>query len=158
MWLILMTFAFTASFLWAPPVATQFSVVWAPPVATLVISFYTIALWHRQWRHFYMSTYIHLSFDFNATFLFCHRIMYRHMYMHTHLLESGTASGDPCHFILFHRIISFWARPVRPLSFHLLALPVATLSHTYIHTHFIWFHRIISIWAPPVATQFSVLS
>ena len=39
-----MTFAFTASFLWAPPVATQFSVVRAPPVATLVISFYTIAL------------------------------------------------------------------------------------------------------------------
>ena len=35
---------FIASFLWAPPVATQFSVVRAPPVATLVISIYTIAL------------------------------------------------------------------------------------------------------------------
>ena len=38
---------FIASFLWAPPVAIQFSVVWAPPVATLVISFSLIAsfLW-----------------------------------------------------------------------------------------------------------------
>ena len=33
-------FDFIASFLWAPPVATQFSVVWAPPVATLVISYH----------------------------------------------------------------------------------------------------------------------
>ena len=37
-------FAFTASFLWAPPGATQFSVVREPTVATLVISFYTVAL------------------------------------------------------------------------------------------------------------------
>ena len=33
-------FDFIASFLWAPPVATQFSVVRAPPVATLVITFH----------------------------------------------------------------------------------------------------------------------
>ena len=41
------SFEFIASFLWAPPVATQFSVVRAPTVATLVISFYVFAsfLW-----------------------------------------------------------------------------------------------------------------
>ena len=33
---------FIASFLWAPPVATQFSVVRAPPVATLVILYHRI--------------------------------------------------------------------------------------------------------------------
>ena len=31
-----------ASFLWALPVATQFSVVWAPPVATLASSFHFV--------------------------------------------------------------------------------------------------------------------
>ena len=31
---------FIASFLWAPPVAKQFSVVWAPPVATLFMSYH----------------------------------------------------------------------------------------------------------------------
>ena len=38
---------FIASFLWAPPAATQFSVVWAPPVATLVNSFHVVSsfLW-----------------------------------------------------------------------------------------------------------------
>ena len=38
---------FIASFLWAPPVATQFSVVRAPPVPTLVRSFHFITsfLW-----------------------------------------------------------------------------------------------------------------
>ena len=35
-------FDFIASFLLAPPVATQFSVVRAPPVATLVISYHRI--------------------------------------------------------------------------------------------------------------------
>jgi len=51
---------------------------------------------HRQWRHFYMSTDIPISFDFDATFLsghrlrrrgflFCHRITYIHMsYIHTY--------------------------------------------------------------------------
>ena len=38
---------FIASFLWAPPVATQFSVVWAPPASTLASSlqFITSCLW-----------------------------------------------------------------------------------------------------------------
>ena len=45
---------------------------------------------HRQWQHCYKSTFIHLSFDFNATFLsghrlcrrgflFCHRMTYIHV-------------------------------------------------------------------------------
>jgi len=46
-------FDFIASFLWAPPVATQFSVVWAPPVASHRFS------GRRLWR---------------LSFLSCHRI------------------------------------------------------------------------------------
>ena len=40
-------FDFIASFVWAPPVVTQFSVVWAPRVATRVMPFSLIAsfLW-----------------------------------------------------------------------------------------------------------------
>ncbi len=58
-------FDFIASFLWAPPVATQFSVVWAPPVATLVISCHRIIsvgttcgdsvfFYVHQWRLFHV--------------------------------------------------------------------------------------------------------
>ena len=95
---------------------------------------------------------------------------------------SGTASGDPCHFILFHRIISvgtasgnlfshifhsnsshhfYLGTPCGDSVFcsvidlHICsdrAPPVATLLH--ISVDFI----ASFLWPPPVATQFSVLS
>ena len=82
--------------------------VWAPPVATLL--------------HMYIHTYIHIPFDFIA--------------LHISLVTacgdsvsccSGTASGDPCHFILFHRIISVGTASGNPFThtFHL------NLSHHF---------------------------
>ena len=65
-------FDFIASFLWAPPVATQFSVVWAPPVATLVISFSLIASF--LWAPPVATLFAHISFDFIASFLSGHRL------------------------------------------------------------------------------------
>ena len=70
--------------------------VWAPPVATLL--------------------HIHFPFDLIA--------------LHISLVTacgdsvsccSGTASGDPCHFILFHRIISVGTASGNPFThtFHL---------------------------------------
>ena len=86
---------------------------------------------HRQWQHCYKSTFIHLSFDFNATFLsghrlcrrgflFCHRMTYICTYT---FVRIGHRQWRPFHFILFHRIISVGTASGDPF--------------THIHTHFI---------------------
>ena len=72
-------FHFIASFLWAPPVATQFSVVWAPPVATLHSHFISSQHFcgHRLWQ---------LSFLFGHSAYICTYIhTYAHTYIHTHI-------------------------------------------------------------------------
>ena len=76
------SFHFVSSYLWAPPVASQFSVlsqtfvkVRAPPVATLL--FHLISShhfsWHRLWRHSFLlfghRQWRPLSFHITASFL-----------------------------------------------------------------------------------------
>ena len=82
---------------------------------------------HRQWRHFYIFQLISTQHFYVgaacANAVFC-SVTELQLCVHSHLLRSGTASGDPCHFIIFHRIISVGTASGDP-------------SHTYIHTHFI---------------------
>ena len=100
-------FDFIASFLWAPPVATQFSVVRAPPVATLVISYHRIIS---------VGTACGDSVFFSV--IQC-------------VVCSGTISGDS--FMSFEFIASFvWAPPV---ATQFSVLSYTTSTHTYIHTH-----------------------
>ena len=90
--------------------------VFGDSVFCTVIEYIFIKFGRRQWRHFYICTYIHIPFDFIA--------------LHISLVTacgdsvsccSGTASGDPCHFILFHRIISVGTASGNPFThtFHL---------------------------------------
>ena len=100
-------FDFIASFLWAPPVETQFSVVRAPPVATLVISCHRIiSVAPPVATQFSVLSYsvlsvrapsvttllCHLSSSphlsglrlWRLSFLFCDRL-YTHTYIHTYI-------------------------------------------------------------------------
>ncbi len=125
------------SCLWAPPVATQFSVVRARQCRPLwfhIISSHHFS-GHRLWR---------------ISFLFCRRICFRFGHRQwrpfyiLHLISSHFSEHRlwRLSFLFCHILFSYQAR----------APPVATLLH-------IAFDFIASfIWAPPVATQFSVLS
>ena len=67
---------------------------------------------------------------------------------------SGTASGDPCHFISPHH---FCGHRLWRLSF-LVCHTVSCMSGTIRGNSFMSFEFFASfVWAPPVATQFSVL-
>ena len=87
---------------------------------------------HRQWRHFYMSTYIHLSFDFNATFLSGHRLC-RRGFLFCHRIT----------YICTYTFVRIGHRQWRPLSFHLISSHHFCWHcqwrpfHTHTHTHFI---------------------
>ena len=80
-------FDFIASFLWAPPVATQFSVVRAPPVATLGISCHRIISVGTAWGDLVFFSVIQcvvcsgtisgnsfMSFEFMASFVWAPRV------------------------------------------------------------------------------------
>ena len=93
---------FIASFLWAPPVATQFSVVRAPPASTLAS-----------------------SFQFITSFLWAPPVATQFSVLSQTFVKVG-ASCDPC--VPFDFIASFlWAPPVATQFSAVRALPVATL-------------------------------
>ena len=154
------SFHFVSSYLWAPPVASQFSVlsqtfvkVRAPPVAILL--FHLISShhfsWHRLWQNSFLlfghRQWRPLSFHHISSHHFSGHRQWRpftHLHTHTfHLISShhiylGTACGDSVLFSVIQCVVC---------------------SGTISGDSFVSFEFIASfVWAPPVATQFSVLS
>ncbi len=107
--------SFHCIILWAPPVASQFSVVRAPPVATLVRCVHSLrhVFGHRLWRLTYIvfcsvtdfcpssgtaSGDPFVPFDLITSFL-CVLPVATYIHTYIHFCCSGAASCDSCHFI-----------------------------------------------------------
>ena len=124
---LLFKFDFIASFLWAPPVATQFSVVWAPPVTTLVISL------HR-------SISVGTACDDSAfcSVIQCFVHTYIHTYLHTHI-RAAYVRAPPVATLLCHLssspLLSGPRRGGHTHSYIHTQTYTHTDIHTYIHTY-----------------------
>ena len=139
---------FIASFLWAPPVATQFSVlsqtfvkVQAPPVATLL--FHLISSHHfsghRLWRHSFLlfghRQWRPLSFHITASFLWGPSVATEFSCLsHSELYVRAPSVATLSHRIASHRLASHRFASLRIASQSFASLRIASLrfaSHTF---------------------------